>query len=146
MASQHCFQPWSFMEIRDLFGDGSSSGDLVRVACFGHSSLGQPFAEGCDGSFGASECGPEAAARECVVRVEPSAAGLPRDLLRQAISQGADIVLEFLPGCIPSDSMVREIASVMRRLRTSGLSLTLSGLATSIRARISRQEALLGRS
>lgn len=80
------------------------------------------------------------------MKVDPSAIGLPRDLLRQAISQGADIVIEFLPGFIPSDGMVREIASVMRRLRTSGLSLTLSGLATSIRARISRQEALLGRS
>lgn len=80
------------------------------------------------------------------MKVEPSALGLPRELLRQAVSQGADIVLEFIPGFSPSDNMVREIASVVRRLRTSGLSLTLSGLATSIRARISRQEALLGRS
>lgn len=134
------------MEIRDLFGDGSTSGDLVRVACFGHASSGLAVSERCDGPFDKSECGPQALGRECVVQVEPSALGLPRDILRQAVSQGADIVLEFLPGFSPSDGMVREIASVMRRLRTSGLSLTLSGLATSIRARISRQEALLGRS
>lgn len=134
------------MEIRDLFGDGSTSGDLVRVACFGHASTGLTVSERCDGPFDKSECGPEPASRECVVKVEPSASGLPREILRQAVSQGADIVLEFLPGFSPSDGMVREIASVMRRLRTSGLSLTISGLATSIRARISRQEALLGRS
>lgn len=134
------------MEIRDLFGDGTSSGDLVRVACFGHAASGIPVVDRCQGPFDKSECGPEPVARECVVKVESSAMGLPRELLRQAVSQGADIVLEFLPGFSPSDVMVREIASVVRRLRTSGLSLTLSGLATSIRARISRQEALLGRS
>lgn len=134
------------MEIRDLFGDGSASGDLVRVACFGHASRGIPVSDRCEGPFEASECGPEPGHRECIVKVEPSASGLPRDVLRQAVSQGADIVLDFLPGFVPSDGMVKEIASVMRRLRTSGLSLTLSGLATSIRARISRQEALLGRS
>lgn len=134
------------MEIRDLFGDGQSSGDLVRVACFGQASGGLALVDHCDGSFPLPQCGPAPGPQECVVKVDPSAIGLPRDLLRQAISQGADIVIEFLPGFIPSDGMVREIASVMRRLRTSGLSLTLSGLATSIRARISRQEALLGRS
>lgn len=134
------------MEIRDLFGDGSESGDLVRVACFGHASSGIPVVDRCQGPFDKTECGPEPGHRECVLKVESSAPGLPRDLLRQAVSQGADIVLEFLPGFSPSDIMVREIASVVRRLRTSGLSLTLSGLAISIRARISRQEALLGRS
>lgn len=134
------------MEIRDLFGDGSASGDLVRVACFGHAASGLPVVDRCMGPFDQENCGPAPTSQECVVKVEPSASGLPRDLLRQAVSQGADIVLEFIPGFSPSDNMVREIASVVRRLRTSGLSLTLSGLATSIRARISRQEALLGRS
>jgi len=146
MSVQACYQPWSFMEIRDLFGDGASSGDLVRVACFGHSTANGPDA-GCDlGRQPDDDCLPPSVGGERVVRVDPASAGLPRETLRKAVSEGADIILEFLPGAIPSDAMLREVASLVRRLRTSGLSLTLTGLATSIRARISRLEASLGRS
>lgn len=145
MSVQACYQPWSFMEIRDLFGDGESSGDLVRVACFGHSSA-NGATSGCEGRKPDDDCLPPAVGGERVVRVDPASAGLPRETVRTAVSEGADIILEFLPGAIPSDTMLREVASLVRRLRTSGLSLTLTGLATSIRARISRLEASLGRS
>jgi len=81
-----------------------------------------------------------------VLKVDPDATGLPRSAVRDALSDGADLVLEFSVGRTPCDAILREVAILVRRLRTAGISLSIHGLANSVRCRISRLEASLGRS
>jgi len=146
MPASTCYQPWSFMEIHDLFGDGDASGDLVRLACLNCSTGAS--AEGCSesGSHPDSGCrfaennGPH------VVRIDPCTGDLPRQDVLCAIRKGLDIVLEFPAGLQPAESLLREVAILVRRLRTSGLNLSLAGLANPVRARISSLEVALGRS
>jgi hypothetical protein len=146
MPASSCYQPWSFMEIRDLFGDGDVAGDLVREACL-NCSTGAPT-DGCTGSERAEQPGCRFAQSDSpqVLRIDPTVGNLPRQDVLCAIRKGLDIVLEFPTGFQPAESLLREIAILVRRLRTSGLTLSLAGLAHPVRARISSLEVALGRS
>jgi len=134
------------MEIRDLFGDGEPTGDLIRKACLCDSTKPLVVLPTCVVHPQISvACESRVKGAECIVRIDPTAQGLPREVVCDAIRRGSDIVLDFPAGGVPPESMMREVANLVRRLRTSGLTITLSGLATSVRARISRLEASLGR-
>lgn len=135
------------MEFRDLFGDGDASGDLVRQVCFQRASCLSCDCENCPSCSGGvdSDCGPIEAGGARILTIEPGATGLPRDAIRAALSEGADIVLEFSASHTPDDAILREAAHLVRRLRTAGVSLSIRGLANSIRSRIARLEASLGR-
>lgn len=147
MPSQAITEQWAFMEFRDLFGDGDVSGDLVRQACFCQSCN---RTDGCDECASRYACDSESALAgwggRRIVEIDPEAEGLPREAVRTALLEGADIVLVFAQGVIPSDRILREVAHLVRRLRTAGTTLTIDGLANSMRARIARLEASLGRS
>lgn len=134
------------MEIHDLFGDGDASGDLVREACLNCSTGAPP--DGCLASERTAKPGcrfsDDTSPR--VVRIEAAQGILPRQDVMCAIRKGLDIVLEFPAGFQPAEDLLREIAILVRRLRTSGLNLSLAGLANPVRARISSIEVALGRS
>lgn len=146
MPSQAITEPWAFMEFRDLFGDGDVSGDLVRKACFCLSCNRTDGCDECASRFsGESECGTTGWGGRRIVEIDPGADGIPREQVRSALLDGADIVLVFRLGMIPSDRLLGEVAHLVRRLRSAGTTLTIDGLANSVRARIARLEASLGR-
>lgn len=134
------------MQFRDLFGDGDVSGDLDRKACLSLSCNWKECCETCSCRDSAeSECGKTGWGGQRVIEIAQDAVGLPREAVRAALLDGADIVLNFSKGAALSERMLQEVAHLLRRLRSAGTSVALHGLANTVRARIARQEASLGR-
>lgn len=135
------------MEFRDLFGDGDASGDLVRQVCFKRASCVSCECENCPSRSvdGDSDCDPLECGGATILAIDSGAVGLPRNEIRAALSAGSDIVLDFSENQAPDESLLREVAILVRRLRTAGVSLSIRGLPNSIRSRVARLEASLGR-
>ena len=132
-----CFTPWVFMDVRDLFGDGSPEGDFTRTACLhekspdGHCRQGHPVHPAV-----CSDTHP----RKRTVRIPSSAKGLPRDSIRAILQAGDELVLQFEPGETPSLAALSEAASILRKLRHTGLAAGVSGLSTADKSRLCRLE------
>lgn len=131
-----CYAPWVFMEIHDLFGDGSPEGDIARVGCLhelapdGSCQSGAPTP--------GTACLRRAPCRRTVRMAE--GAGLPRAQIRDILQAGDEPVLEFDARSNPSDSTLQEIAHLLRKLRNTGLNATVSGLSTAQKAKLARME------
>ncbi len=131
-----CFAPWVFMEIHDLFGDNSPEGDIVRIGCL--------HERGPDGicQSGVPEPGTACLRRQSsrrTVRVADSA-GLPRERIRDILQAGDEPVLEFAFGSEPSDSILSETAHLLRKLRNTGINVTVAGLSVAQKAKLGRME------
>jgi len=125
------------MEFRDLFGDGSASGDFRRVGC-----LHEVFEDGtCPNAHRHHVSGCQhAAPTRRAVEVDPLANRLPRERIRSILESGDEICLEFPKGASPSEELLAETAHLLRKLRNTGIPLTVSGLSTADKARLSRLE------
>ncbi len=131
-----CYAPWVFMEIHDLFGDKSPEGDVVRVGCL--------HERGPDGicQSGAPTPGTACQRRQScrrAVRVA-DAAGLPRERIRDILQAGDEPVLEFDFGSAPSDSVLSETAHLLRKLRNTGINVTVAGLSVAQKTKLGRME------
>lgn len=131
-----CYTPWVFMEIHDLFGDKSPEGNVVRVGCL-HEC-------GPDGSCqsGAPEPGTACLRRTpCrrTVRLTDES-GLPRAQIRDILQAGDEPVLEFDFISSPSDSTLFETAHLLRKLRNTGINVTVAGLSVAQKAKLGRME------
>ncbi|MCB9497648.1 MAG: hypothetical protein H6686_12250 [Fibrobacteria bacterium] len=146
MSLSKCEKPWLFMELRDLFGDGSRMGNLVRKSCPVAADLMVDVDHCPEGQCRFPQSMGDYTGKQRVVRVDPTQDSLPRSEVVDAVRRGQDLELSFPPSEVPTESILREVATLVRRLRTSGLQLTFTGLAMSVRARIARLEASLGRS
>lgn len=126
------------MEIRDLFGDGSSEGDIRRTACLRCSMAPGGASVECMGR--PADCPEVPDPDEAVVPVSPEATRLPREAVREAVRLGRDLRLDFEKGRKHTDPLLRETANLVRRLRTAGMTVTLAGLGSSERSRLARHE------
>lgn len=131
-----CYAPWVFMEIHDLFGDGSPEGDIVRIGCLHERAP--------DGSC---QSGAPTPGTACLRRA-PSrrnvrltgGSGLPRDRIHEILQDGDEPVLEFEEGSNPSDSVLQETAHLLRKLRNTGINATVTGLSVAQKAKLGRME------
>jgi hypothetical protein len=132
-----CYVPWRFMEFRDLFGDGSSEGDFHRSGCLHEASP--------DGTCPNAHLEHQSGCRHSApvhrtVEVDPLADRLPRERIRSILEAGDEICLEFVQGAVPTESVLAETAHLLRKLRNTGIPLTVCGLSTADKSRLSRLE------
>ena len=132
-----CFAPWVFMDVRDLFGDGSPEGDFTRTACLHENSPDGRCRQG--HPLPPPVCA-ETRPRKRTVRIPPGAKGLPRETIRAILQAGDELVLQFEPGDTPSLATLSEAASILRKLRHTGLAAAVAGLSTADKSRLCRLE------
>jgi hypothetical protein len=132
-----CFTPWVFMEFRDLFGDQSSEGNFTRLGCIHESG---PDGQCLQGNATEQAICWETRPEKQVVHVPSGCTGLPRELIRSILQSGDELILQFEQGASPTATALTETAHILRKLRNTGISVTVSGLSTIDKSKLSRLE------
>lgn len=132
-----CFTPWVFMEFRDLFGDQSAEGNFKRLGCIhGTGSEGQCLHGKPSDQTVCWESRPE----KQIVHVPSGCNGLPRELVRGILQSGDQLILQFEQGATATLKVLTETAHILRKLRNTGIDVTVSGLSTPDRTKLTRLE------
>ena len=131
-----CYTPWVFMEIHDLFGDKSPEGNVVRVGCLHELGPDGTCQSGSPSSRNA--CLRRAPCRRTVRLADGS--GLPRAQIREILQAGDEPVLEFDSRSNLPDSTLFETAHLLRKLRNTGINVTVAGLSVAQKAKLGRME------
>lgn len=132
-----CFTPWVFMEFRDLFGDRSSEGNFKRLGCIHETD---PDGRCLQGTASDQAVCWETRPEKQVVHVPSGCTGLPRELIRTILQSGDELILQFEQGASPTLSALTETAHILRKLRNTGIHVTVSGLSTADKSKLSRLE------
>lgn len=132
-----CFTPWVFMEFRDLFGDRSPEGNFTRLGCIHESG---PDGRCLHGNASEQTVCWETRPERQVVHVPSGCTGLPRELIRSILQSGDELILQFEQGSSPAHTSLSETAHILRKLRNTGINVTVSGLSTLDKAKLSRLE------
>ena len=133
----NCFTPWVFMEFRDLFGDQSSEGNFTRLGCLHESGPDGQCLQGTPSEQAVcSETRPE----KQIVLVPAGCTGLPRELIRSILQSGDELTLQFAQGTPLVPTVLTETAHILRKLRNTGIHVTVSGLSTLDKSKLSRLE------
>jgi hypothetical protein len=132
-----CFTPWVFMEFRDLFGDRSADGDFKRLGCIHESdSDGRCLHAAASDQTGCWESRPV----KQVVHIPSGCTGLPRELIRTILQSGDELTLQFEQGVSPTLTALTETANILRKLRNTGIHVSVSGLSTPDKSKLTRLE------